>query len=69
MPRMPPTEHGYRLFWRREGDVFRLLMSLQNVIDGCTWPQQDAPLVHQLAAFIRHVTGLPSSGFLVVTRG
>ena len=57
MPRIPPTEHGYRLFWRREGDVFRLLMSLQNVIDGCCWPQHDKSAVRQLAGLICHVTG------------
>lgn len=58
MPGIPLTEHGYRLFWRREGDVFRLLMSLQNVIDGCYWPAHQAVLVQNLAGLIRHVTGV-----------
>ncbi|KAK9814051.1 hypothetical protein WJX73_010626 [Symbiochloris irregularis] len=58
LPRVPATEVGYRLFWHREGDVFRLLMSLQNVIDGCCWPRAQAPLVRQLAGLIRHVTGI-----------
>ena len=32
-------------------------MSLQNVLDGCTWPSQDAELVQVLQDFIRSVTG------------
>ena len=57
LPGIPPAERCYRAFWWRKGDVFRLLMSLQNVIDGCTWPQQDEQAVQQLQGFIHHVTG------------
>ena len=57
LPGIPPAERGYRAFWWRKGDVFRLLMSLQNVLDGCTWPRQDARAVQQLQGFIHHVTG------------
>ena len=57
LPGIPPAERGYRAFWWRKGDVFRLLMSLQNVLDGCTWPRQDERAVQQLQGFIHHVTG------------
>lgn len=54
---IPFTEHCYRLFWWHEGDVFRLAMSLQNVLDGCTWQSGDAELAHALQRFIHSVTG------------
>ena len=54
---VPFSEHCYRLFWWHEGDVFRLLMSLQNVLDGCTWASSDADLARALQSFIRSVTG------------
>ena len=57
MPGLPFPERCYRLFWNRKGDVYRLLMSLQNVIDGSTWLRQDARRVHQLIGLIHHVTG------------
>ncbi len=57
LPGIPPAERCYRAFWWRKGDVFRLLMSLQNVIDGCTWPKQDERAVQQLQGLIHHVTG------------
>ena len=57
LPGIPPAEQCYRAFWGRKGDVFRLLMSLQNVIDGCTWSQQDERAVQQLQGLIHHVTG------------
>ena len=60
LPGIPAAERGYRAFWWRKGDVFRLLMSLQNVIDGCTWPTQDERAVQQLQGFIHHVTGASS---------
>ena len=56
---IPLTEHCYRLFWWHEGDVFRLLMSLQNVLDGCTWQSRDAEQAHALRTFVRSVTGAP----------
>ena len=57
LPGIAPAERCYRAFWWRKGDVFRLLMSLQAVIDGCTWPHQDERAVQQLQGFIHHVTG------------
>ena len=59
MPPVPFPERCYRWFWWRKADVFRLFMSLQNVIDGCTWPQHDAKRVHELLGLIHHVTGVP----------
>lgn len=59
LPGIPAAERGYRAFWWRRGDVFRLLMSLQAVIDGCSWPKQDERPVQQLQGFIHHVTGEP----------
>ena len=58
MPPVPVPEQCYRWFWWRKGDVFRLFMSLSNVIDGCTWLQQDAMHVNELIGLIRHVTGV-----------
>ena len=57
LPSLPFPELCYRLFWWRKGDVYRLLMSLQNVIDGSTWLRKDARKVHQLIGLIHHVTG------------
>jgi hypothetical protein len=57
MPPVPFPERCYRWFWWRKADVFRLFMSLQNVIDGCTWPQHDAKRVQELLGLIHHVTG------------
>ena len=57
LPGIPPAERCYRAFWWRKGDVFRLLMSLQNVVDGCTWPKQEERAVQQLQGLIHHVTG------------
>ena len=37
--------------------MFRLLMSLQNVLDGCLWDSSDAELLADLKDFIHHVTG------------
>lgn len=57
MPEIPVTEKAYRVFWWRKGDVYRMLMSLQNIIDGSTWPKQDAKKVQELVGLIHHVTG------------
>jgi hypothetical protein len=58
MPDIPFTEKCYRLFWWRKGDVYRMLMSLQNIIDGSTWPKEDGKKVQQLVGLIHHVTGI-----------
>ena len=57
LPDIPLTEKCYRRFWWRKGDVYRLMMSLQNVIDGSTWPKEDKRRVNELVGFIHHVTG------------
>ncbi len=57
LPKMPLAEKCYRQFWWRKGDVYRMLMSLQNIIDGSTWPSRDRRRVNELAGFIHHVTG------------
>lgn len=60
LPKMPLAEKCYRQFWWRKGDVYRMLMSLQNIIDGSTWPSQDKRRVHELVGLIHHVTGVSS---------
>lgn len=57
LPGVPFSEQCYRLFWHRKGDVYRLLMSLQNMIDGSSWLRRDARTVHRLTGLIHHVTG------------
>ena len=57
LPKIPLAEKCYRQFWWRKGDVYRMLMSLQNIIDGSTWPSRDRRRVNELAGFIHHVTG------------
>ncbi|BDA44507.1 hypothetical protein COCOBI_05-6940 [Coccomyxa sp. Obi] len=57
LPKMPLAEKCYRQFWWRKGDVYRMLMSLQNIIDGSTWPAQDKRRVNELVGLIHHVTG------------
>jgi hypothetical protein len=59
LPDIPLAEKCYRRFWWRKGDVYRLLMSLQNVIDGSTWPKEDKRRVNELVGLIHHVTGVP----------
>ncbi|EIE27044.1 hypothetical protein COCSUDRAFT_34668 [Coccomyxa subellipsoidea C-169] len=61
LPKIPLAEKCYRQFWWRKGDVYRLLMSLQNIIDGSTWPKDDKRRVNELIGLIHHVTGASAS--------
>ena len=62
LPRVPFTEHCYRLFWIGRHDVFRLLMSLCNVIDGRAWLLSEKNQVLLLFDLIKGITGTLLSG-------
>lgn len=57
LPGVPLAELSYRLFWVYRHDVYRIMMSLQNVIDGWDWLPQEQAAVEGLQDLVRHITG------------
>lgn len=58
MPKIPVFEKCYQKIFASKGDVWRLLSSLNDVVDGRTWPESSEPEVKALNGLIREVTGI-----------
>ncbi|KAK9817000.1 hypothetical protein WJX72_008078 [[Myrmecia] bisecta] len=57
LPKVPFFDKIYHRIYSR-GDVWRLLNSLSNAIDGRTWPEEDADKVKMITGLVKEVTGV-----------
>ncbi|KAL3132344.1 hypothetical protein ABBQ32_008921 [Trebouxia sp. C0010 RCD-2024] len=63
LPKIPVFEQFYQKVFANKGDVWRLLNSLSDVVDGRTWPENQEPQVKALNGLIREVTGIKPHAF------
>lgn len=63
LPKIPVFEVCYQRIFGSKGDVWRLLASLNDVVDGRTWPEDHEPEVKALNGLIREITGIKPLAF------
>lgn len=68
LPGVPFVDKIYLAVFKEKGDVWRLLQSLSDPLDGRTWPEDQQDKVEVLLKLIRNVTGIKLHAFFKARR-
>lgn len=69
LPKVPVFEKFYQRAFQNKGDVWRLLSSLTDVVDGRRWPEDQEAEVKAMNGLIHEVTGIKPLAFWKPTEG